>query len=147
MKRPVYVPSSDSDSDSESDSAPTYKWAIERRPARDTTTAELAAFQDGTKRIAIFSTACATGISLHADGPEAKKRVQIMGEVVLHPYFIQTKLPKLVHACDEFMDRSIPELSASHPALALCPPGTMVTLDRVHYHWAATYRATYRGAG
>ena len=43
--------------------------------------AELAAFQAGTKKIAILSQACDTGTSLHADGPDAPRRVQILFEL------------------------------------------------------------------
>ena len=42
---------------------------------------ERAAFQAGTKKIALLSQACDTGTSLHADGPDAARRVQILFEL------------------------------------------------------------------
>ena len=55
-----------------------------------------------------------------------------------------------LHTCNTFMHRSMMELSASHPSLALCPLGTLVTADKMHYHWcgnrlvAAPLNSTHR---
>jgi hypothetical protein len=59
-----------------------YHWRVRPRvQTKEGVTIERAAFQAAKKKIAILSTACDTGTSLHADGPGAARRVQILFEL------------------------------------------------------------------